>query len=59
MNDAGSRRTDSAVRLDVSHDIVTTFLFLGRGALKVDIFNMRFQLGNLFVGDAETESLHT
>jgi len=41
----------------VGHHVVANFLFPGGGNLIVDVFRMGFQLGNLLIGDGQTQLL--
>ena len=55
MDNAGGLGCDSAVGVDVRHDVVLKFLFLLGGIAEVDIGDIGFQSGNLFLRDRQTE----
>ena len=55
MDDWLGGRTDVAVRMDVSHHIMTQSLFMPGGGLKIDVVDLGLQFVNLSLRDIQPE----
>ena len=57
VDDGFRRRRLETIRVDVRHHIVTDLALTLFGVLVVDVLSVRFQLGNLLIGDRQPELL--
>ncbi len=57
MYDGSCSWTTSTKCMDVSHDIMTSFLLFQCCSIKVNVREMSLHLRNLFICDVETEGL--
>ena len=57
MYDGGSSWTTSAKCMDMSHDVMTSFLLFQCCSVKVNVVKVRLHLRNLFISDGKAKGL--